>query len=84
MAYTPGTPFYQAPFNLLDLLKQHAEPIYIQMNVRSFSMDEIKWEEDEKVQVRFVEKKKRCRKRAFLFPSTHPTHPPTHSIHSNG
>lgn len=60
MAYKPGTPFYQSPFNVIDLVKPHPSPVYIHMHVRTYDMDKIKWEEENAVQSwlssRWVEK----------------------------
>eukprot|EP00624_Nannochloropsis_granulata_P005523 evm.model.NODE_39470_length_18909_cov_33.933311.4 len=49
IAYPPASSLYNAPFNVLDLVKYHPTPLYVHLNVRTFGMREIPWEEEEKV-----------------------------------
>lgn len=61
MAYPPDSSLYNAPFNLIDLVKYHPTPVYVHLHVRTFNMREVPWEEEEEnlqkwLTQRFVEK----------------------------
>lgn len=62
LAYPPASSLYDAPFNVLDLVKRHAKPLYLPLHVRTFAMSEVPWDEEGKVQdwlnQRFMEKDK--------------------------
>ncbi|KAM3571048.1 hypothetical protein VYU27_006903 [Nannochloropsis oceanica] len=49
IAYPPTSSLYNAPFNVIDLVKYHPTPLYVHLNVRTFDMREIPWEEEDKV-----------------------------------